>query len=63
MFDGIDALEARYVASYKRAVEFAYDALENFTAQSKDEENIGTGAECHKLIMIFRYECTRVESK
>ena len=63
MFDGIDALEARYVASYKKAVEFAYHALGNFTKQSKDEENIGTGADCHKLIMMFRYECKRTDSK
>ena len=55
LFDGIDALEARYVASYKKAVEFAYDALQAFTRQSKEEENIGTGANCHKLIMMFRY--------
>ena len=55
LFDGIDALEAKYVASYKQAVEFAYDALQDFARQSKEEEINGTGANCHKLIMMFRY--------
>jgi hypothetical protein len=54
LFDGIDALEARYVASYKKALEFAYYAHGNFTRQSEIEDDIGTGADCHKLVMIFR---------
>ena len=43
------------MASYKQAVEFAYDALQDFARQSKEEEVNGTGANCHKLIMMFRY--------
>ena len=55
MFDGIDSLEARYVASYSKALAFAYNALESFQEnRTKEEKELGTGANCHKLIMIFR---------
>ena len=49
-------MEARYVASYKNALDFAYDELQKFRNRSEEEESIGTGADCHKLIMIFRYK-------
>ena len=49
-------MEARSVASYSNALDFAYKALEKFEGERpEDEENLGTGANCHKLIMIFRY--------
>ena len=54
MFDGIDALEARYVASYSKALEFAYNELQNFNNRTDEDGGSEDGANCHKLIMIFR---------
>ena len=55
LFDGIDSVEAKFVASYSNALEFAYNALEKFEGERpEEEENLGTGANCHKLIMLFR---------
>ena len=56
LFDGIDSLEARYVASYGKALEFAYSALEGFEGnRTTEDDELGTGSNCHKLIMIFRF--------
>ncbi|XP_071749131.1 voltage-dependent calcium channel subunit alpha-2/delta-2 isoform X14 [Lepeophtheirus salmonis] len=49
IFDGIDQLEARYIASYTDGLNFAYDNFEQFERTKEEEE----GAECHKLVMVF----------
>ena len=51
LFDGIDQLEARFVANYSEGLEFAYDALETFSSERDPEDE--SGANCHKLIMVF----------
>merc|ERR1712223_1639134 len=46
LFDGIDQLVDRAIAYFGKALEFAYQKLENF-------ERTQEGADCHKLIMIL----------
>ena len=54
LFDGIDELEARYVASYSKALDFAFNELQNFNNRTDEVGGSEDGANCHKLIMIFR---------
>ena len=54
LFDGIDELEARYVASYSKALDFAFNELQNFNNRTDQDGGSEDGANCHKLIMIFR---------
>ncbi|GAB6029122.1 Voltage-dependent calcium channel subunit alpha-2/delta-1, variant 2 [Chamberlinius hualienensis] len=48
-FEGIDALQDGGMSSYSAALEFAFQAFNNFSAEKRDYE----GAECHKVVMIF----------
>ena len=59
LFDGIDQLEDRYIASFRDALQYAYTKLENFDAQRDQHE----GSNCHKLIMIFSDGGTENPSK
>lgn len=49
LFDGIDQLVDRNIASYSQALKFAYTELESFDRDKDDQD----GSECHKLIMVF----------
>jgi hypothetical protein len=49
LFDGIDQLADRNIASYSKALEFAYTELEVYDRDKEKYE----GADCHKLIMVF----------
>lgn len=59
LFDGIDQLEDRYIASFRDALEYAYTKLEDFDAERDEHE----GSNCHKLIMIFSDGGTENPSK
>lgn len=49
LFDGIDGLRDRNIASFRQALDFAYRHLESFEREKEDKD----GSNCHKLIMIF----------
>lgn len=53
LFDGIDRIEAHYVASYDTALQFAFEAFERYEVVRAEDQGSGTGADCHKLIMMF----------
>ena len=59
LFDGIDQLEDRYIASFRDALQYAYTKLEDFDAQRDEHE----GSNCHKLVMIFSDGGTENPSK
>ena len=59
LFDGIDQLVDRNIASFGQALNFAYTHLEDFEGQREDYQ----GADCHKLIMIFSDGGTENPSK
>lgn len=50
LFDGIDLLVDRNIASFRQALDFAYRHLESFE-NTRDE--MLDGSDCHKLIMVF----------
>ena len=43
--------KCRHVANYSEGLEFAYTALEDF--ETNREAGDESGANCHKLIMVF----------
>ncbi len=53
LFDGIDQLTDRNIASYSNALEFAYNEIETFEKGREDPEREHEGSSCHKLIMVF----------
>ena len=61
LFDGIDQLVDRNIASFGQALDFAYSHLEEFEATRQDQDQLGS--DCHKLIMIFSDGGTENPSK
>lgn len=59
LFDGIDLLADRHIASFTDALDFAYRNLEEFEGMRDPQD----GADCHKLIMIFSDGGTENPSK